>query len=84
MRPRLRAFALAAGERAVKTFAQTLAAVIVVDKVTSLVGADWGTYLGAAGLAALLSVLSSVASGGVGQQGPSLTTETTTPATAVP
>jgi hypothetical protein len=80
----LKAFALATLERAVKTFAQTLAAVVIADQVTSIVDADWKAYLGAAGLAALLSVLTSVASGSIGGTGPSLATESTVPAQTAP
>lgn len=76
---RVGAFALAAGERAGKTFAQTLGAMLVTDKVSSVFDADWPTYLGASSLAALLSVLFSVGSSQFGGRGPSLANETTTP-----
>lgn len=75
MRSRLKAFALATGERAVKTFAQTTAATLVADKVSTVVALDWEHYLGIGAFAALLSVLFSVGSGTVGSSGPSLVGE---------
>jgi hypothetical protein len=48
------------GERAVKTFAQALIAVLGANGV-GLLNADWGGALSAAGMAALLSVLTSFA-----------------------
>ena len=48
-------------ERAVKTFAQTLAAILTAGAV-DLLSVPWGGALSAAGLAALLSVLTSVGS----------------------
>ena len=65
----------AAGERAVKTFAQTAAALLVAAG-TGLLDSDWQTTGSVAGMAALLSVLTSVGSAGMGNPGPSLTTET--------
>lgn len=50
-------------ERAVKTFAQSLGASLVV--FTGLLDVDWQASLGAAGLATLLSVLTTVGSSGV-------------------
>lgn len=70
-----RVFWLAAGERAVKTVAQTLVAVIGVDAATSIVDLDWPYALGVAGTAGVLSLLTSVASAGIGGTGPSLSTE---------
>jgi hypothetical protein len=55
-------------ERAVKTFAQALAAVFGADGL-GLLNAPWGTALSTAGMAAVLSVLTSVASAGAGTQG---------------
>lgn len=72
---RLKAFVYATSERAVKTFCQTTAAVIVADQVTTLINLDWAGYAGVGGLAALLSVLTSVGSGGFGNVGPSLAGE---------
>lgn len=72
------AFAVATLERAVKTFAQTLAALLVVDG-TGLLNTAWTDRVSVAGMAALLSVLTSVASAPFGGSGPSLATEATTP-----
>lgn len=48
-----------AAERAVKTFAQALVAVLAVS--TTITEVDWPTALGTAGLAALVSLLTSIA-----------------------
>lgn len=69
-----RAFALATVERAVKTFAQVLGALLVADG-TGIIGTHWADRLSVAGMATLLSVLTSVASAGVSGNGPSLSTE---------
>lgn len=69
------AFWKAAGERALRTFAQALAAQLVASGVTSAFSASWLALLGVSLLAALLSVLTSVAVAGVGSAGPSLGTE---------
>jgi len=63
-----------AAERAAKTFAQALgAAWLASGDVLDLVGIDWAGSLGVAGAAALLSVVTSVASSPVGPSGsPSL------------
>jgi hypothetical protein len=59
-------------ERALKTFCQTLVAVLGAGSV-GLLNADWITSLSTAGMAALLSVLTSVGSTPVGKSGtPSL------------
>lgn len=68
------AFAKATAERAAKTFAQALAALLVADG-TDLLDTDWGDRLSVAGMATLLSVLSSIASGQFGNDGPSLANE---------
>lgn len=73
-----RAYVLAVLERAVKTFCQTLAALLGVDGL-DLLSVDWKQALSAAGLAALLSILTSIASGGFGNDGPSLATEELAP-----
>jgi len=67
-----------AAERAVKTFAQTL---VAAGLVVGVAGWDeWQAALIAAGIAALLSVATSVASAGFGDKGtPSLVSETLTP-----
>ena len=75
-----KAFALATLERAVKTFAQSLIGALAV--ASGLTDAPWSAALSAAGLATLVSVLTSVVSAGVGGSGPSLGAETLTPAVA--
>jgi hypothetical protein len=72
------AFWKAAFERAVKTFAQALVAVMTADGF-GLLDADWPARLSAAGLAALLSLLTSIGSAGAGNPGPSLSTEAVEP-----
>lgn len=63
-------FAEAAGERAVKTFAQALLALLGAD-TTGIVHAAWTTALSVAGMAAVLSLLTSLASlGGPALGGP--------------
>ena len=69
-----RAFLAAAGERAVKTFAQTLAALLAANG-SGVLDVDWLGGLSVAASAAVVSLLSSVASGGVGEPGPSLASE---------
>jgi hypothetical protein len=71
-------FWIAASERAIKTFAQALVALIGTDMmgITSL---DWPALLAASATATLLSVLSSVASANFGPIGPSLADETVEP-----
>lgn len=54
-------------ERAVKTFAQTLAALIGVDAVR-LLDIDWPFILEVSATACLLSVLTSIASSGIGER----------------
>lgn len=62
----------AAAERAAKTFAQALLAVLGAG-ATGVLDAPWLGSLSAAAMAAVLSVLSSVASAGSGgDSGPSL------------
>jgi hypothetical protein len=57
-----------ASERAVKSFAQSLLAVLGIGGL-GLLDVDWLTALSTAGMATLLSVLTSIASAGVGPQG---------------
>lgn len=57
----------AASERAVKTFAQTMVALLSVGGI-GLHNAPWTTSLSAAGMAALLSLLTSIASERVGDR----------------
>lgn len=62
------------GERAVKTFAQALVAVFAAG--VTVLDVDWGQALAVAGTAALLSVLTSIASIKLGKfDGPSLADE---------
>jgi hypothetical protein len=63
-------FIAAVAERAIKTFAQTLVATLSVD----VAGASLNAVV-VAGYAALLSVLTSIASAKFGPHGPSLTSE---------
>lgn len=73
-----KAFWLATGERAARTFCQALLGLLVADQ-TDLLTTDWIGALSAAGMATVLSVLTSVASSGVGGVGPSLANEVTSP-----
>lgn len=66
------AFWKAATERALKTFAQAEAALLVADG-TGVLDTDWTSSLSAAGMAAVISLLTSVASAGATGDGPSLT-----------
>lgn len=66
-----REFWMATAERAVRTFAQAFAAVIVVG-ATGVLDADWQNALSVSALTTLLSVLTSVgASATGGSDGPS-------------
>lgn len=78
-----KAFWLATGERAVKTFAQTLGALLLAAG-TGLLDSSWTADFSVAGMAALLSVLSSVGSGALPGTpvGPSLVNEVLTPVAA--
>ena len=67
----------AAIERAVRTLAQTIVALLGTG-ATGLLDVDWVQALSVAALAALLSVLTSLAAAGVGPGGPSLGPETLT------
>lgn len=62
-----REFVTDAAERAVKTFAQALLAVLAVG--TPLWDIPWTEALGIAATATVISVLSSVASAGIGTKG---------------
>lgn len=64
----------AAAERAIKTLAQSLVAILAVGQTTILT-VDWQQALAVAATATALSVLTSIASSGVGHPGPSLTGE---------
>lgn len=67
-------FLSAVAERAIKTFIQTFAAVSASANLFN--GASTKDLVGVAGSAALLSVLTSLASSKVGPHGPSLASET--------
>ncbi|MGQ4537925.1 holin [Dermabacteraceae bacterium P7074] len=67
-------FWVAVAERAVKTFAQALGALIGAGGI-GLFEVDWAQALSVAGMAALVSVLTSLASAKVGLPGPSLVGE---------
>lgn len=69
-----KAFWRAVAERAIKTFAQAAAALLVADG-TGLLDTDWQAAASVAGMAAVVSVLTSVGSGKIGGDGPSLTGE---------
>lgn len=64
-------FLLAVLERAVKTFAQTAAAMLVADG-TGLLQVDWVAVLSVAGMAAVVSVLTSVGTGAATDGSPSV------------
>lgn len=66
-RSAIRRFVLDVAERAAKTFAQTLATLLTAAGV-GLIDAPWWASLSAAGMAGVLSVLTSVASAGVTNQ----------------
>ncbi|MFE3325854.1 holin [Streptomyces sp. NPDC059176] len=75
-------FWTATAERAVRTFAQSLAAVLAAG-ATDLFDVDWPAALATAGLATLLAVLTAVAASGAGRPGPGIT-ETTDRAPSPP
>lgn len=53
-------------ERSIKTVAQTMVALLTADGVLNLFTVNWKEMLSVAGLAGLVSVLTSVASAGSG------------------
>ncbi len=57
-----------AAERAVKTFAQVAATFLVVG-TTGVLEVDWLQVVSVSGVAALVSVLTSLASSGIGTEG---------------
>ena len=61
-----RVFWADAVERAVKTFAQTAVATITASGVLELIVLDWGQILSISGLAAVVSILTSIGSAGSG------------------
>ena len=72
------AFWKAAAERSLKTFAQTLAALIGAGAI-SVISIPWTDDLGISATTALLSILTSIASAQVGAPGPSLASEIVLP-----
>lgn len=73
-----------AAERAVKTFAQAALALLTVDGL-DLLTVHWGTLAATAGLAAVVSVLTSVVSAGIGApSSPSLVATEPAPVAATP
>lgn len=62
----------AATERGIKTFAQTAAA-LAVGAGTGLIDTDWLTLASVSGMAALVSLLTSIGSDALTGSGPSLT-----------
>lgn len=73
-----RRFIEAALERAIKTFAQSLIAILAVGQTTVL-SVDWRQALAVSATATLLSILSSIASDQFGNYGPSLASEVIAP-----
>jgi len=67
-----KAFWAAAGERAIKTAAQTAVSLLVVG-ATGVLDADWQAVASASGLAAVVSLLTSIGSDKLTGDGPSLT-----------
>lgn len=77
-------FWLQALERAIKTFAQAAVALLTADGI-GVAEIEWGGTAAAAGLAALVSILTSLAGAGVGApDSPSLVPVTTPPRPASP
>ena len=70
------AFWKAAAERALKTFAQAFAAILVATG-TGLLDTDWQNAASVAAMAAVISVLTSIGSDLATTGGPSLTTAET-------
>jgi len=64
-------FWMAALERAIRTFAQTAAALIAVDVAVSVIDIDWPYVAGVSATAAILSLLTSMTADRVGTPGPS-------------
>lgn len=62
----------ATAERALRTFAQSLAAVLVAG-ATTLLDVDWKAALATAGMATLLAVLTAVGAANAGARGPGIT-----------
>ena len=71
-----KSFWKAAFERAIRTFAQTAAALVAVDVAVSVIDIDWPYVAGVSATAAVLSILTSIAADKVGSPGPSFGQET--------
>jgi r1t holin len=71
------AFWLATVERAIRTFAQTLIATLGLD-TTDIINVPWERGLALAASSALLAVLTAIATGRTGPNGPGLTETTST------
>lgn len=69
-----------AAERALKTFAQALLAVLTVQGVSDLLSVDWPRALSVAALAAVVSVLTSLLSFKFGHSGTASATDAVEPA----
>ena len=67
-------FWVSAVERAIKTWAQVVASMLVGNG-TSIITVDWLQILAVSGTAAVVSLLTSIASAGIGPHGPSLADE---------
>ncbi len=66
-------------ERAVKTFAQALLAVLTVQGVSDVLDVDWGRALSVAALATIISVLTSLLSLKLGNSGTASATKAVQP-----
>lgn len=58
-----------AAERAVKTFAQALLAMISADSFLNILDFNWGDMFGVSATATVVSVLTSIVSAGLGDKG---------------
>ncbi|MFG2502859.1 holin [Streptomyces sp. NPDC048441] len=68
----------ATAERALRTFAQSLLAVLIAG-ATTLLDVDWKAALATAGMATLLAVLTAIGAANVGAHGPGITETPTLP-----
>lgn len=59
-------------ERAIKTFAQSAVAMLTASGVLGLFSVNWGDILSVAGLATVVSIFTSIASSGGGDDSASL------------
>lgn len=59
-------FVVDAAERAIKTFAQTLVALLSADGMLGILDVNWGDMASVAGLASVVSILTSIASSSSG------------------